>query len=455
MSRPELRAAARLRRRLSGARLNGTFWALMVFTFVLFVSPQFRVPALQALRPAFLSAAVAVGLYVLDRFAYGGRLSTTLPPFSLLLVFTGLAAASIPTSLWPGGSYNLLTNQLAKSMAIGLLIANTIDSPKRMKIFVGSLICWGIVMATTAVREYSSGDLALDGTRIAGYDSPLAANPNDLALTLNLIIALAIGILFATRSRGERLVILGAIALMVGGVVASFSRGGFITLVGLGLVLLWRRARARDVSTVAAVLLAVSVSVALFPSGYGNRLYSILDFSADKKGSADARWEGMWIGVDLIKERPLTGYGLGANGLEFVNRGHGWTGLHNAFLQVGADVGLPALVVFVVIVWQLFRGVRTAERRFRRLRAKQHEAFAFGIYLSLVVYTVAAQFHPIAYHFYLFYIAGLALALQGMVPQPRERSVTGHKDSSVPLWVRGRGITGISAHGGTGAQVPS
>jgi len=35
---------------------------------------------------------------------------------------------------------------------------------------------------------------------------------------------------------------------------------------------------------------------------------------------------------------------------------------------------------------------------------------AEGIQVSLAVFAVAALFHPVAYHFYFYYMAGLALA---------------------------------------------
>ena len=35
---------------------------------------------------------------------------------------------------------------------------------------------------------------------------------------------------------------------------------------------------------------------------------------------------------------------------------------------------------------------------------------AEGIQVSLFAFAIAALFHPVAYHFYFYYIAGLALA---------------------------------------------
>ena len=49
---------------------------------------------------------------------------------------------------------------------------------------------------------------------------------------------------------------------------------------------------------------------------------------------------------------------------------------------------------------------------------------AGGVQAALIAFAVAAFFHPVAYQFYFFCIAGLALAVQKRVPTPRSRRLT-------------------------------
>jgi hypothetical protein len=69
----------------------------------------------------------------------------------------------------------------------------------------------------------------------------------------------------------------------------------------------------------------------------------------------------------------------------------------------------------LLFAWLHIRCFRNA-RRVERL-ASLDDAFrplgplAAGIQVSLVTFFVAAMFHPIAYQFYFFTIAGLAVAL--------------------------------------------
>jgi O-Antigen ligase len=269
-------------------------------------------------------------------------------------------------------------------------------------------------MSYFAVRSFSAGGSASGPMRISGYDSPLAANPNDLALTLNLIIAWATGLYFATRRRRSRVLIVAAIVVMVAGVIVSFSRAGFLMLATMVVAFLWQRARGRDaVTIVGAVALIIAVSW-VAPSGYGDRVYSIFDFKADPTGSAQARWDGTWIGIELIKERPLFGYGLAAHGLAFVERGAGWTAVHNAVISVGADAGVLAMVAYIVVIYQLFRQLGRVRRRFRERKAHMEDGLAMGVQISMIGFGLCTFFYPVQYHFYLFYIIGFTMALQVM-----------------------------------------
>ena len=400
--------------RTSGSRsASAPFWGLMFFTFILYISPQVYLPFLQPLRLAMVSAGLAIILYLLDRIFRGGAITIMIPPIRHVFLFYVLAGLSIPTSMWPGGSFEFWTGDLLKSILIFLLLANVVDTVRRMKILVASLACWGTFMALSGARDFSAG--VFNQGRIAGYESALAGNPNDLAFVINLMMAVIFGLFFATKSTVHRLLLGGAVAIMAWGVITTFSRAGFLTLAAMGLVLLVERIRKGDMLSVLVVVGLAVCFVVLSPSGYGDRLWSIIDIDSDPTGSARGRYEGTFTAIQFILGRPLVGAGVGMNGLAFVEEGGGWTVVHNVFLQVGADLGIPALVVYVLIMFHLFRGVNRLLRQLRTgPRNDELTSFASGVRLALIGFTVGAMFHPAAYHFYFFYTAGLALAVQNI-----------------------------------------
>jgi len=86
----------------------------------------------------------------------------------------------------------------------------------------------------------------------------------------------------------------------------------------------------------------------------------------------------------------------------------------------GAYVVAPLVMALAVnlglFAWlhiRCFRSARRVERQSRHESAlRPLGALAAGVQVSLVTFFVAAMFHPIAYQFYFFTIAGLAVALK-------------------------------------------
>ena len=110
------------------------FWGLMMFTFVLFVAPQTFVPGLGALMPAKLAMAVAMGAYVVS-----GREFPVTRTVQYAIAFLGCAIVSIPLGFWPGGSVEVFFDLLGKSLVVFILIASVVDTPRRLKILIGSM----------------------------------------------------------------------------------------------------------------------------------------------------------------------------------------------------------------------------------------------------------------------------------------------------------------------------
>jgi O-antigen ligase len=394
----------------------------MSFTFILLIAPEVFLPILLPFRIAMLSAVLALVAYMVDRLLHHHPLTVTPPAVRLIFCFTLLAAISIPFAQWPGGALDAFFNGLLKSALIFVLVANVVDTVPRMKLMIVSMALWAAIMSWSAVRDFSAGNLALGGIRIYGYDSPLAANPNDLALILNLILALSIGLFFAAVRPLAKFCLIGVIVLLVGGVISTFSRGGFLTLSTIAILWFIKRARQRGPVVFLWVLVAVPLVAIALPAGYEHRLHSILDPSTDATGSSTARWDSIVLAWNAILAHPLLGVGLGQHGLAFrdATGGWDWAIVHNVFLEIGADLGIPALLIYLGAIWYLFKALKQCLKKVKRSLVKKSRetrelaAMGDGIQIALVAFLVAAFFHPVAYHVYFFYVAGFSVAYQAI-----------------------------------------
>jgi len=391
------------------------FAGLVAFTAILLVAPQTFVPALGALRIAALSAGVALAAFAFDRVALRAPI-LVLPHGAWPALALGVwALATAPLSYWPGGSVSLFLDLYVKALLVFWLIPRVVDTQARLRRLVTILFVLGTPIAATALWNYANGVTAVDGAnRIAGYGASLAANPNDLALLLNLLLPLGASLLGVVRSRPARLAI-GALCLLdAAGIVATFSRAGFITLALVGTAYVLRSLRGVRRVIAALGLVATLAAFALVPAGYAERLGTTVDAESDATGSAQARLREMQAATRVVAAHPIVGAGLGMSILPMTAETGGWRMVHDVYFQYAADLGLPGLALFVGLVAASLGAARAARRRRERPMRDELAKLASGIELSLWAFVVAAVFHPAGYHFYFYYVAGLAFAARGV-----------------------------------------
>jgi len=402
--------------RTSAAAENAVpFWGLMCFTFVLFIAPQHFFPILEPLRLAQTSAGLAAVAYLLNLIVTRRPVTVVTPEVRLALWFALVAVASIPFSLSPGGSLEHFVTVLLKSIIIFFLIANLVETIEHLKLLIASIVLYGSVISVTALRNFATGHtMSSDPSRILGYSNQLALNPVDLALTLNVILALTIGLYFVARRRLVKVLLLAGMALALAGVIVSFSRGGFLALAVILSVLLARWYRAQGLVVLLSASVLVVLGMLLTPEGYADRLYSVFDWDRDRAGSIQSRWQMAEVAFTSILENPLIGAGLGMDGRIYVEQGfRGEWVTHSVFLRVGADLGLPGLLVYVLLFVQMLRGLRQTQRQLGPVpEAREVVALANSLELAVCSFLVGAAFLPYAYGFLFYYLAGLAAAIR-------------------------------------------
>ena len=390
------------------------FYALYGFTIILLLAPQAYYPALAPFRIALLAAALAMIAHVSSQLSIGKPIIRSNPGITLVLALLFWALLTIPFSVWPGGSVNLILSHYSKTIIVFLLLANVINTlPKLRAICVGLALMSGF-LAFTTTKNYLTGTYIGQGERVLGTQGALTGNPNDMALMLNLLLPICAGLMLAAQT-GWRRVFFGAlIASLAAAIVLTFSRAGFLAL-GVTFVAYMVMLRNKpQKKLIPLALLLTLLAIPLIPDTYIDRLSTITDIEEDESGSAQLRMNDMKLATSLFLRSPVIGSGIGVSAVAMDEaRGSYGTEIHNVYLQYAVELGLPGLILFLLLYRACFRNTSLVMSLHAPTIGRDNSLFfiAQGIRVSMITFAVEAFFHPVAYHFYFYYIAGLAIAL--------------------------------------------
>jgi O-antigen ligase/polysaccharide polymerase Wzy-like membrane protein len=382
------------------------FVCLLFLTFIIYVAPQAIFPFLEPLRLAFVSAVLGIGAYILTVFR-GHPVTIMSQEIKLVFWFMALAIVSIPLSGWPGGSFTFFTDVFSKSIIVFFLVANLLTSKDRLRKFFWVFALFSAFNAYNGIHRYSIGEVYDSRGGARGSYSGVAGDPNDLALSVTMALPFVWYLFESNKSTFQRWISGGICVVLLCGVVLTYSRGGFLSLLALFLWFVYGKVKEGKTGVMVTAVLAFVVMLTLAPGSYSNRILSIVDASEDATGSSTSRWDGMVEAAKIAVAHPL---GVGLKMHNILMGGH-MIGVHNAFLEVAADLGIVGGVLFVMIVWKLFVSMGRISRD-RRPVNDELPRMAEAAQASLVAFAVGGFFLAQAYTFPVYYLMGIAVAIQ-------------------------------------------
>jgi len=391
-----------------------SFAALFIFSIVLYLRPYELFPALSSLTTmAFYTGVVTLVVYFASQLSLEGNL-TSRPREINLVLFIGIAALlSMPMAEDPGGAWKTFNDMLLKTIVIFVVLVNVVRTKLRLRMLFWLVLGVSIYLSINAINDYragifATGALETHDLRIGGRIKGLFENSNDLALHLVTMIPIAVTLGISGRNPLKKLIYFGLTALMVAGVTVSFSRGGFIGLVAATFVLVRRLGKKNRTATTAALVFAVILFVALAPGAFSSRLSTIFNSSADLTGSSSQRTEVLKRSVWVALRYPLFGVGIG----NFRHKSPRNLETHNAYTQVGAELGIAAMVVYIMFLVHPLRRMRLIEKESSPDSDRRWFYYlSIGLQASLVGFMFASFFGAVAYQWYVYYLVGYAVCL--------------------------------------------
>lgn len=384
---------------------------LWLFTLLLYVRPNDAFPGVFGTFPfAKLAALGTVLAYVLYKLSRGAALTIWPLELKLVLLIGSLGVLFIPFAAQPGDSLDLLTDAYLKVICIFMLLINVVERPARLRSLLKLVVLCGSLIALGAVRSYLIGEFNDQGVRITGMVRGIFGNPNDLATALNLLLPLAIW-LGLTRRGAARWLYLTCAAVLGLGVIVTFSRAGFLGLLAVAGVLLWKAGRHERAWTVLGALVLASVFVLVMPNGYSDRVTTIVSTSADKTGSAEERRELLKRAAWVALHHPLIGVGMGNFHIYSIRE----KVAHNAYLEIAAELGWLGLLAYLGLLWSPWRSLRRIERATAdatTTSAREQFWLSQALQAAFVAYLVCSFFASLQYQWFLYYLVAYAVALR-------------------------------------------
>jgi O-antigen ligase len=327
---------------------------------------------------------------------------------------------SIPTSIYPGNSYRLLAENFIKTVLMYFVIAGSVRGSRDIERLASVYYLSAVIYTAIVLTRFDlGGGAAWRLGNLYYYDA------NDFATFA--VTAMPIGLYFAHAGRRSMTRIICAIGLVLltVGLVHSGSRGGFLAVLAMGAYVVLRytaiavRWRVSAFAVVALVFFVVA-------SGEYWRQMGTIGADTDYNQTEESGRRQIWArGIGYMLDNPLLG--VGANNFptaegtlspfaarqQYGGRGVRWNAAHNSFVQIGAELGIPGLLIFIALLGSAFAALIGSKRQRRRNPAFRGRVLELrqGLTGSLIGFVVGAVFLSLAYSEMLYTLLAFAASM--------------------------------------------
>ena len=397
------------------------YGGLLLFTLLLYLRPNEWLPIGTFPIVKIVAIGALVAFFVMQ-IADKRPISVMPRELRLLLALTALMLLSAAFGLDVGTSLDTFSDTFLKALLIFILMINVVTSFRRLLRLLEITVLSGVFIALGTIVVFVKGENLSEGFRANGLVGGIFGNPNDLALALNILIPIAVGLALAHRPPLLKGIYLASVGTLTVGVLVTYSRAGLLTLGFMGAFLLLKLGRKYPIAWPIGTVAAVAIMV-LAPGMFWGRVLTLFSGQTGAAQSADIRWELLKRSVEVAGFNPMRwSLGVGINNFHIVSV-HEHVN-HNAYLQVFNEVGLPAAVIYCLFLFVAIRGMSQVARAYRRVRSyRQVWVLAIAIQTSLVAYAVGSIFASVAYLWYVYYAVGFAVCLRRIAPARAPRSI--------------------------------
>jgi O-antigen ligase len=386
------------------------FRALLVFSFLYYARPEDVISGLQYIPFSKIVGGLALIALISGLMSRKGKIRLPLEIKLLLLLLVHMCI-TIPFAYWRGGALETVFSKFSKGVIVAVLIGMIVETLPQLRklLYVQAAAMCFTTIASIMLHRTDQG-------RLVGALGGIFENPNDLAITIALNWPLCIGFLLLARGPIKKGLWAVGLVAMLYGIAATYSRSGFLAMALGATVALWQfGVRDRRFGLVFAALLGALALPFVVPSRYVARLATIVTMREDRNpdgtfmsgDSSEARRLLLKRSLGLMVEHPLTGVGPG----NFPTFSGVWRVAHNTYTELGAEAGIPALLLFLLVLCVAYRNLRSVQKSTIYKEDKEFRIFTGGLLASFVAYLLGAFFADTAYNLFPYFLVAYTTGL--------------------------------------------
>jgi O-antigen ligase len=337
----------------------------------------------------------------------------------------------IPFAAWRGGAYDTVINKFSKGVIVAILIYMVTTSVnevrKLLAIQAGTIAAVTLVSVFVHHTEYG---------RLMGIQQGILENPNDLAINIAINFPLCVAFFFAAKKKPWKLFWAVGLLFMFWGVIATYSRSGLLAMVVTVVICIWEfgiKGERRAVLVTAVLGGMVALGVVIVTPNYLVRIESMvrgnIEGSGDR-GSLEARQELLKDSVKLMVKHPIFGVGPG----NFSSYTLTWRVAHNTYTELGAEAGVPAVFLFLLMLGLTLRKIRRVRKLPGYEGSEDIRLWTSALWAAMAAYMAGALFASTEYNLFPYFVVGYICAVyqiasvpQGVSTSPQDKTSSGGK----------------------------
>ena len=389
------------------AAMKGAYWALLAFFVVYCVRPEDWIHPLAVIPLAKITGVLAVLAFLMSVGSARTRFPRELLYFLLLVVQLFMTVPFSP--VWRGGAFwnTVGFAKLLLILPVMILAAANLHRLRQLIFIQGGSVA---TLAVVSIIQNRRGQGRLEAA------SNSVGNPNDFAMALCLALPFCLAFLLRTKSIWRKALWALGILAMSYAVFLTQSRAGLLALIISMGACVWEFAirggrRYLLLPAIGAAIVLAAVA------GKGLRARWAGTFGGDLSnpearvayGSAMERREMLRLSIEDTLKHPIFGLGTG----NFTASSKHWRETHNNFTQYSCEGGIPALILFLMILWRAFSNVREAKRL--APMGSEEALWASALNASLLGFVVGSMFASVAYLFFPYFLIIYTSILRGVV----------------------------------------